>query len=197
MFTPISLTVICAALLLPAALADLQTERLLRGQEVLEQGQKALQQQLKVLQQGVDAVRAALGACPAGWHEHDGNCFRLFDEELTADGAAEACRVHDRRARLASADNVSRPHVHGLVDASQHHRAWIGLRLEEDGWIWSDGHVLESGDSDWLRGQPDDNGGERCVMYDNSARYGGWTQGWADERCVLTAPFVCQIKLRC
>ena len=191
MLSALSVPLASAALLLLTApgLADLQTERLLRGQEVLES-------QLKALQQSVDALRSSLDLCPDQWDEFDGNCFRLFDEELTADGAAESCRLHDRRARLATADNVTREHVHGLVDASEHERAWIGLRLLEGGWSWSDGRPLAD-QGDWLRGQPDNNGGEECVMYDRTARYHGWTKGWSDERCVLTAPYVCQIRLGC
>ena len=181
-----------ALLLLLAApsFCDLQTERLLRGQEVVEQ-------RLHELQRSLAAIQSALTVCPDGWSGLGESCFKLFGENLTADSAAEACRERDPRARLASLqENATREHVHSLVDASGHSQMWIGLRRKEDGWQWSDGSQLED-EGAWLPTQPDDNGGEDCVMYDRTERYPGWTKGWSDERCVLTAPFICQISLKC
>ena len=188
---PSPLVLVSGALLLAAApsVCDLQTERLLRGQEVLEA-------RLVALQHSLAAIQAALRVCPGGWTGHGDSCFRLFSEELTADSAAEACRERDPRARLASLGNDTREFVHDLVDNSEHKQMWIGLRRTEAGWRWSDGRLLGE-DGAWLRYQPDNNGGEDCVMYDRTERYPGWTKGWSDERCVLTAPFICQISLGC
>ena len=163
--------------------------------KLLLETQTSMKAQLDAMQQSLAVIETALIDCPADWLKTDHSCFKLNGEELTAEAAAAACQRWSPRARLACLHEDELEVVHGLVDASPFQQAWIGLRRVSDGWQWSDGSLLEEG-GPWLPYQPDNNGGEDCVMYDRTARYSGWTKGWSDERCVLTAPSVCEISLK-
>ncbi|XP_035663812.1 uncharacterized protein LOC118407442 [Branchiostoma floridae] len=60
---------------------------------------------------------------------------------------------------------------------------WIGLKMYEDFWLWSDGTPSETSYSNWAPGEPS---GEGCVTTTSAGE-------WSVKSCDETAFYICQI----
>ncbi|KAF0292868.1 C-type lectin lectoxin-Phi2 [Amphibalanus amphitrite] len=175
----------------PACQGDLQD--LLQGTVELLKGQQELRRELAKVRRRLEALQPQLDECPDKWMAFNESCFIVGADNRTADGAAAACAELHPRGRLASLELEHRYDVqHLLLDISPFMRFWIGLRLDEAGWRWSDGTLLTE-QGEWMPPAPGDTTEEECAVYDRSHAHPGWTFGWIDEDCNSLAGYVCMI----
>ncbi|XP_041456898.1 echinoidin-like [Lytechinus variegatus] len=154
-------------------------------------------------------------ACPHGWTQRHGFCYRFFEETLPWSDAETRCHEHFDSFGIAhlvsihdQAENdfIYQTFISGIrdrysPDTNLPSGIWIGFYQEvQDGpWVWSDGSSNDF--NHWLPGQPD-NGyhargrlNEDCVIIwriDNDSES---TRQWDDVQCNTHGgmSFVCKM----
>lgn len=117
----------------------------------------------------------------------DGAVFLLCHRPEAYNGPQDTCHAQD--AELASVRDADEQAFLAEAALARRRTRWlIGLRdtAEEGTFAWLDGAPLTY--THWATGQPDDRGGEDCVVLTTSE--GG---AWADVHCGLYMPFVCRL----
>ncbi|XP_066270700.1 C-type mannose receptor 2-like [Branchiostoma lanceolatum] len=123
--------------------------------------------------------------CPiADYVSFNGVCYKDFAELKTYDEARQTCAA-DRGMLAMPKDSGTNTFIHNLGSNGTH---WIGLNdLNNEGhWLFEDGKPLGNYSS-WGPGEPNDLGGEDCVVVHGS------THDWIDVSCSLTRGFICQL----
>merc|ERR1719208_454428 len=129
-------------------------------------------------------------ACPVGWSQFRGRCYKYFDNSVKWDDAREHCLSEE--ADLASIHSEEENDF--LREITGNTLVWVGGRRScpscED-FKWSDGTLWDF--AAWHRVQPDNAGGtEGCV----EINFG--SSGWNDVLCDRSdrGRFVCKKSLK-
>ncbi|XP_049425112.1 type-2 ice-structuring protein-like [Epinephelus fuscoguttatus] len=132
------------------------------------------------------------GACPWGWSECKGHCYRYVSTPMTWASAEKNCQ--SMGGNLASAHNIREYHaIQDVIFRATRSTTltWIGgCDLErEHYWFWSDGTSFNY--QRWCDGEPNNGGGagQHCLQMNYSA-----DKCWDDLQCTRQLPSVCARK---
>ena len=64
-------------------------------------------------------------ACPSGWSEHDGNCYKFFPQQLTWDSARSACI--NIGGDLALPTSQTNQYISTFASDKGSQQTWVGV----------------------------------------------------------------------
>nr|AFM37303.1 C-type lectin [Rotylenchulus reniformis] len=151
------------------------------------------------------SVLLGANACKEGWSGFKDHCYKLFTNEkgLNWDEALGKCKSFE--ANLASVHSEEENKFIGELitkAGDKKHCYWNGMRLERNpyggkdvkGSSWTDGSAVDYADptkvknkTPWLRGEPNGEPDEYCVMYWGLAPAGAGVEAWNDLACARRA----------
>nr|AFM37310.1 C-type lectin [Rotylenchulus reniformis] len=151
------------------------------------------------------SVLLGANACKEGWSGFKDHCYKLFTNEkgLNWDEALGKCKSFE--ANLASVHSEEENKFIGelITKAGDKKRCyWNGMRLERNpyggkevkGSSWTDGSAVDYADptkvknkTPWLRGEPNGEPDEYCVMYWGLTSSGAGVEAWNDLACARRA----------
>nr|AFM37306.1 C-type lectin [Rotylenchulus reniformis] len=151
------------------------------------------------------SVLLGANACKEGWSGFKDHCYKLFTNEkgLNWDEALGKCKSFE--ANLASVHSEEENKFIGelITKAGDKKRCyWNGMRLERNpyggkevkGSSWTDGSAVDYADptkvknkTPWLRGEPNGEPDEYCVMYWGLNTGGAGVDAWNDLACARRA----------
>uniref|UniRef100_A0A8C9XRZ6 C-type lectin domain-containing protein n=1 Tax=Sander lucioperca TaxID=283035 RepID=A0A8C9XRZ6_SANLU len=130
--------------------------------------------------------------CPAEWRMFSSSCYLLSAESGSWEKGRQYCR--DRGADLMVIES-SEEQTFLSKFIKKDTRYWIGLtdRDEEGTWKWVDGTPLTQ--KNWIRGQPDNGGGDPQWGEEDCAHTEPYTANWNDRSCEHVMYWICEKKL--
>ncbi|XP_019622103.1 PREDICTED: uncharacterized protein LOC109468288 isoform X2 [Branchiostoma belcheri] len=129
-------------------------------------------------------VQAPVDLATVGYQKHGGAYLRAFSVKKTLDEAKVACDQFGGGRLAQPTTREFNDILTGIVgEASADEKFWIGLKMFEDFWSWSDGTPSEMSYSSWASGQPS---GQGCVTTTSTGE-------WSVKNCDEEAFYVCQI----
>ncbi|KAH7705069.1 hypothetical protein AAVH_27732 [Aphelenchoides avenae] len=129
----------------------------------------------------VSAIASA--TCPQGTFASVDrtSCFAVVVNSLPWRAAENICQVYG--GHLASVADCDVPVLRLSVTRSPRVECWLGGRLKEARWNWTDGSELNY--TNWAEGEPSISH-DRCVAQDSEGT-------WHARDCQQRKPFICRI----
>ncbi|XP_034717121.1 ladderlectin-like [Etheostoma cragini] len=132
-------------------------------------------------------VPARFDFCLDGWHSFRGNCYYLANFNYPWSNAESYCASFG--GSLASVHNILEYNfLQRLVKTGGHTLAWIGGYYFQGFWRWEDGSVFDYRNA----GSMSSTSSYQCLQVNSQT-----SQGWSNNGCSLSYPFVCQINPTC
>ncbi|XP_035673202.1 uncharacterized protein LOC118413777 [Branchiostoma floridae] len=129
-------------------------------------------------------VQTAVDLATVGYQPYGGAFLSAFLIETTFEEAKVACdQFGGGRLAQPTTKEFNDRLMSVAGEASADGSFWIGLKMYEDFWSWSDGTPSETSYSSWAPGEPS---GEGCVTTTPAGE-------WSVKDCDETAFYVCQI----
>ena len=131
--------------------------------------------------------------CPSSsWTKINGQCYRLFAEELSFPKAEQYCQ--SLGGHLTSLHSVEEEHFLTEQANYGYYFLWIGLRQDSDGedggYYWTDESAIDY--TPYKSGYPDSHGGvDNCFLLD---WYYSYSNGWENHNCQSEMAFACKVE---
>ncbi|XP_028263218.1 ladderlectin-like [Parambassis ranga] len=128
-----------------------------------------------------------LSFCPDGWLSYRGSCYYFSNHPNTWKNAESYCAGFE--SNLASVHNIwEYTFLQRTVRTAGHTLAWIGGYYFQDDWRWEDGTLFNY--NNWYN--PSSSTQYQCLQLSSEE-----SKGWSNHDCILSFPFICQMKSNC
>ncbi|XP_045182115.2 perlucin-like protein [Mercenaria mercenaria] len=132
--------------------------------------------------------QAAKTTCYNGWLQFNESCYLFGHNPVHFTEAEHFCRQHHNSHLIHINDKFENAYIKDMLRQFKANSWWMGLTDEEiEGvWKWFDTEEVTS-ITDWGTNQPDNSGGEDCVIF-----YEGFDYHWADVSCTQNYVPLCE-----